>query len=149
MAPFNYRDDRLSGAVADFSGEVTDFSGIDEDEDFSGEEAAAESYFTPEVEGELDQIADEVTLLGYADSPELLGSTLSKWVRKLRKKIHKRKKGLKLSLALAPGRAAPGAMVAPTTDTGAGGIMDTLKSPLVLGGAALLVLLMVMRKKKG
>lgn len=140
MSLVQYRsDDELLGVLTDLSG--ADVLG----DDVLGEEAeeidqAAEEYFTPEIEGEIDDMANEAILLGYADDPELMGSVLSKFVKKVAKRIKKRMKGK------APrARALSIPTAATPTEEGPAGL---LKNPLVLLALAGGALLLLSKKRK-
>jgi hypothetical protein len=135
MALVQYRsDDELLGVLTDLSG--ADVLGDDVLGDDDDVDTAADEYFTPDVEQEIDDMAEEAILLGYADDPELMGSVLSKFVRKVAKKIKRKIKGKKRKVkALRIPTAAT-----PAPEEGPAGL---LKNPLVLvalaGGALLLL----------
>lgn len=141
MAVVSFKpDDELAPVM----GMLTDLSGDDVlgDDVLGDEDEAAESYFTPEVDSEIDAIAEEAVMLGYADDPELMGSVLSKLVRKIKKRVKAklRKKAKRKAAGL------PALTMPEKTETG--GLPEMLKNPLVLAAIAGGALLLLSRKRK-
>jgi hypothetical protein len=94
----------------------------------------------------INDLAAEFYYQGLDTDPELMGKGVKNLVTKIKKGVKKLKKSGGLSVTTGKGSLSYGVKPEPVIETQQAGF--DFKNPLVIGGAALIVLLFVMNKKK-